>query len=457
MKKRIKSYVAFIILAGIFCTFIPPSLVKAASSTCKLSQLGYESWAPRNIRGETTISGDNVNVKITWDKPKPKEAGDTFDKFEVSRYIDKNTGEEQGTLIYEDKKVIVPYDATKPSFEFTDTIKLGVNTGYLIVTVVNMGSNTGSSVDMVKISPDGTCGTKQNNNVANPEEYYPAPVDSEIKFNGDNAPTIEIPKDATDPEGRPKVLFKLTKAILQGAPNNCNSYDTHWDTIDNSIITRDQVYFYFTYVKSTMADGTEETEDPSKYGTIRIDTGGNSKLVIPGAGSVTDTVLDAVTININKDSIWKLYNHAFNGRVSGSTSCGAITTPPAIGSTYNADSAPFTKCLNVNGTKGYCPDKKPMGWLGKWGVTGQASSVIDPSGGTAPGEQDACGSAGMSITKAILVGLCSLTVMFRDWAMNFICFAQNKLELVLGQAGAASSKCDTKYQKDPEKELIDSP
>lgn len=64
-------------------------------------------------------------------------------------------------------------------------------------------------------------------------------------------------------------------------------------------------------------------------------------------------------------------------------------------------------------------------------------------------EGDACGNA-TNIPGAILVGLCTMTVAVREWAMSIMCYAQDKFLEVLGQTLTVDngSCTDTKYKND---------
>jgi hypothetical protein len=62
---------------------------------------------------------------------------------------------------------------------------------------------------------------------------------------------------------------------------------------------------------------------------------------------------------------------------------------------------------------------------------------------------DECGSS-TNVGGNILIAFCSLTNMFKNWAMSLLCFAQDQLVNVLGQQnikGATSSSC-SQYQMD---------
>lgn len=83
-----------------------------------------------------------------------------------------------------------------------------------------------------------------------------------------------------------------------------------------------------------------------------------------------------------------------------------------------------------------------------------ANTIIDNLIGT-----NECGNA-TSIGDAILVGMCNITVMIREWALGLMCFAQDKLvESLTGSPMNSTKGCGSntvlkKYQNDPNMKIF---
>lgn len=264
-----------------------------------------------------------------------------------------------------------------------------------------------------------------------------------IDFGADqDNPTIPVVEIAGNKDiGRPGLKFKLTKVILQGAPINCDEYETRWSRWDNSIATSNEIYFYFTYEISNYGGGDTKNEPEKWPDAIRLGTTYNVQFVNMGSGSVTDnvTTYKDISIGIEKNSVSQLYNYTFNSPAPANSEkvCGDVTKVENFKysehqSAYSEGKEPSARCLNVNGVKGYCESHKTnTGWLAKWDVYGQSSSYSNPTG-TAPTK---CGSLLDVITDPASImtrAFCGIGVILHDAATRLMGFAETMLKSTIG-------------------------
>lgn len=250
-------------------------------------------------------------------------------------------------------------------------------------------------------------------------------LDARISFHGIKAPTIDLA--GSEAKKRPKIRFLLKYAFNKGGA---------W-TINDDM---------FIFEATEILESNTSSYNINDYKNLVIVLVNSSEIdAFPArCGDLTryndcSDYRDTTKITINTKDLWLFFNHVYNSQPETSeTTCGPVTSyKKADDANPNKDTElanwtvgiyPPLDCLNVS----------PQGWLKKWGVITKNVSVTNPTG-----EESSCGNSGVNIFKAIMVGFCSLTIMFRDWATSFLCFAQNKLGTVLGQQGITGGTCDS--------------
>jgi len=246
---------------------------------------------------------------------------------------------------------------------------------------------------------------------------YNGSFDSKIDFHGENAPTIEIGAKGTE---RPKTIFKLTYSFNKG---------------DSAI---DEDIYMFSYLKNE--DGTTDIKYKNYYIKL-LNT--NRQSWIDQCGDITNyqTCTDNNTqvVRLNADSVTLFWNHVYNNKpaAGASTTCGTVTTF----SSANSDPTLDKDLSTYTGTENpplQCQNGTDAGWLAKWGAKPIAVSFPNPTGATGAD----CGYA-LTVGDAIKVAMCNLTMMVREWAFSLMCFAQDKLLLVISDAPiTGATGCD---------------
>lgn len=439
VNKRIQLYVTMLMLVGIFCTFFPLTTIKAATSPLKRS-INF-SWNKSDLS------------EITWEYETPADGGYQA-KIATFHYNSKISSDKIDYTVAAVNKpsTAIMFKTYSTSALVMDTYNLFWGRNYEGYAMLIVGENDNQVYGAI-------ANTNISTNVSNATDnlkyviFPPAPLDNpdaygsknEIRsglatlslINNNMGPyPIKAKGDETTKEGLCQnieedwiTLKTMIRSMMIPAPGSTAgaSKNDNWVVYDTgaahtgNIITapvRDKIMSMFG-VTGFKIDNMFQIDilDLSNEGVVTLNN------ISTKSAELKSEIETLKTMSSNVDTI--------------SVSCGSdchlkpMKWDDALESGA-ADLVNFSD-LSENIAKTTAFADKYIG-------------VLDDPGASAGG---ACGSA-TSVGEAILVGFCNVTVMAKEWAMSLFCFAQNKLEEVLGQQDVTSSKCtESKYNDDP--------
>ena len=437
MKKRIKSYVALIILAGIFCTFIPPTLVQATT------------YPPMQINADFRWN-DTEKTEISWDYKLP--IADT----DPPKYQDEHAVfHHEGT--YNSADINYTVDAgsggkTPPSppilFDTygTDGLKLSlenITTTYngKALLIVDKAANRVYGVITIKIESDGSHYVLLEAAPENDPLYFmnrsgfgPDPGGNPgvavlsqlnstagpfgIKERSDDSTAIGL---CTNMAEDWISLKKNIRSMLIPAPGSIagHSENNHWQVYDTGAAHTGNII-----ISAVLGSSFKKLQKITGMTTAEFFDIDPLDLTTQGMITINDIGSDATKLKADIDKLKAMSSGS--DTITVSCGSGVVFKEMKWNDTLENSEAPMKTFSEL------VDDIDAKTEFVKY-----ATGSLDDSD-----SQGACGSA-TGIGDVIQIALCNLTLMVRAWGLSFFCYAQTKMSDVLGQVDMTSTACTT--------------